>query len=272
MKERPLAHRTLALVVSITASVVLAVSLIAIVRYHFAEGRALVLVSAVYAAVGLASFQVPAKRAWLPWWVIPAGAILATLEVTSICLEQFIELPSPANAVVPASMEALIVLAASTAAVVGSARDTLLRGVACALVTVGLGMLLSVSTVLVLVAVRSASQPGMGPLLHLVSANATLHLTLPLGLACIVGSAAAAVSARTSRSQWRTSALVSLAGVAMFAAGVTLLVRAPSLPRAERPPLVVPGMALSALGLVLLPCILGRPQFPGHGPLPVAGR
>lgn len=258
MKRRLDAIRLLAGTVTIVGSAVLAVSLVAIFRYGLVEGRALALVSVAYIAVGLWSFHSPARRDWFPTWAIPTGVGLAGLEFTNICLEQFIGLPSPANAVVPASMMALLVLAASTAAVVASASDTLFRGILSAVMVVGIGMLLAVSAVLVFVGVRTAAQPNMVALLELTCENATMHLTLPLPLAAIVGSAAAAISAGASRYRLRTSALISLAGIAIFSAGVRLLVLAASLPRGERPPLVMPGMALSTLGLVFLPCILGR--------------
>ena len=237
---------------------VLAVSLVAVFGYGLVEGRALALVSVTYIAVGLWSFRLPARRGWFPLWVIPSGVALAGLEFTNICLEQFIGLPSPANAVVPASMMALLVLAASTAAIVASAGDSLFRGIVFAVLVVGLGMLLSVSAVLLFVAIRAASQPNEVALLELTCENATMHLTLPLLIAAIVGSVAAAVSASASRYQLRTSAFISLAGIAIFTVGVRILVLAASLPRVERAPLVMPGMALCTLGLVFLPCILGR--------------
>jgi hypothetical protein len=248
----------LAVIVSTVGGAVLAVSLLAIFQYGLVEGRALTLVGVTYVAVGLWSFRIPVRKGWLPPWAIPAGVIVAGLELTNISLEQFVGLPSPANAVVPASMMALMVLAASTAAVVASASNTLFRGIVSAVLVVDLGMLLSVSAVLLFVAVRATWQPHMVPLLKLTCENATMHLTLPPPFAAIVGSAAAAISAIASRYQRRIAALVSLAGIAVFAAGVSLLVLAASLPRAERPPFVMPGMALSTLGLVFLPCVLGR--------------
>jgi hypothetical protein len=81
---------------------------------------------------------------------------------------------------------------------------------------------------------------------------------LPLLVAAIAGSAAAAIAARASRRYTRAAAVISLAGIALFAVGVRFLVLAASLPRSERPQVVMPGMALAALGLVLVPCVIGR--------------
>jgi hypothetical protein len=183
---------------------------------------------------------------------------LAGLELTNVCLEQFVGLPSPANAVVPASMMALMVLAASITAVIASAGNPLFRGVVAAVVVIGLGMLLPVAAVLVFVVVRTEGRRSMVTLLELTCGSATMHLTLPLLVAAIAGSAAAAVAASASRRQARAAAVISLAGIALFAVGVRLLVLAASLPRAERPQVVMPGMALAALGLVLVPCVIGR--------------
>ena len=257
--RQPFAALTLlGTVLSVAGSAVLAVSLVASLQHGLVEGRVLALVSIAYVAVGLWGLRWPARGGWLPPWAVPAGVALGGLEFTNIYLEQFVGLPSPANAVVPASMMALIVLAASTAAVVASASYTLFRGIATAIVVVGVGMLLSVAVVLLFVAVRAASHPRMVPLLKLTCENATMHLTLPLLVAAIVGSAAAAISVSASRYQLRIAALISLAGIAVLAAGIRLLVLAASLPRPQRPSVVIPGMALSTLGLVLLPCVIGR--------------
>lgn len=257
MKQRLHTFTLLAAIVSIFGSAALAVSLIALLWYGLPEARALSIVGVAYVAAGLSCFRFR-PGPWLPAWVIPAGLGLAALELTNICLEQFIGLPSPANAVVPASMMALMVLSASAAAVVASAGSTLFRGTISAVIVLGLGILLSVSVVLVFVTLRAASQPNMVPLLALTCENATMHLTLPLLVAAVAGSAAAAISGATSGYQLRASVFISVGGIPLLVTGISLLVRAASLARAERPPLVMPGVALAALGLVLLPCILGR--------------
>ena len=187
-------------------------------------------------------------------WVAPVGFALAVLETTNIGLEQFVGLPSPANAVVPASMMALLVLFAATSAVVGSARHGPARGVASALLVLGLGMLLACAAVFAYGSSITPANPRA--FWTLMCRNATMHLTLAPLLALLVGSLAVAITNGIGRRAW----LVSLAAVPLFATGVVLLVHAASLPRAARPDYVMPGMAVSALALICLPCFLGRPS------------
>jgi len=237
---------------------IITVALIDLWRYDFAEARLVAAISLAYTIIALFGLRIRAVRDLFPRWVLGAGLTLAALAIINIALEQFIGLPSPANAVVPASMMALIVLFASTSAVVGSAAHGVLRGVACAVAVIGFGMLVSCAAILVY-AQRATTTNSEG-FSQLLLANTTLHLTAPLLVAAVVGLFAASIARQAAHHSVRMSVLTSLAALPLFSVGVGLLVYAASLPRSARPAFVMPGMAAAAMALVCLPSFLGRPR------------
>src|ERR1700730_18357519 len=133
----------LAAAVMAAATALSAVAVLTFWRYGIAEARIVACISLAYFAIGLVTLRFAIVGHVLATWVFPVGLALAALEITNIYLEQFVGLPSPANAVVPASMMALIVLFASTSAVVGSAGHRVARGAVSAVAVVALGMLVS---------------------------------------------------------------------------------------------------------------------------------
>ena len=235
----------------VPGTIVAIVAALAYRRYGIAEAATAGSVGVAYIAAGLLTF----RFAIVPPWVLPAGLALAALEITNISLEQFIKLPSPANAIVPASMMALLVLFASTSAVIGARRGAV-RGVMSAVMVLALGMSMSVAAAL-LFAERVATADPQG-LSRLMLANAAQHLTAAPVVALIVGFLAAALAAEATRH--RASMLISLAGVPLLVIGIALLVHAASLPRSHRPAFVMPGMAISAIALICAPCFLDRPR------------
>jgi len=225
-------------------------------RYGIAEARSVGCISLAYIVTGLFAFRFAIVGDVVASWVFPVGLALAALEFTNIYLEQFAGLPSPANAVVPASMMALIVLFASTSAVVGSARHNVSRGVVSAVAVIAFGMSMSCAAALVFAQRVATGNPeafSRGML-----ENAAMHLTLPLLLALVVSLLAVATSKEGARHPFRVSVLISLAGLPLLFIGVVLLVHAASLPRVDRPSFVLPGMAVSVIALICVPCFLGR--------------
>ena len=175
----------------------------------------------------------------VPRWVPLVAIAFGVAEFTNIALEQFIGLPSPWNAILPASAMGLIVLTAATVAV----RASLLSAV----IVIEGGMLLAASSALLWVGFRRRAE------LPLTLTNAASHLAILPFVAAIAG-AAAILLARNARLRL----LVSIAGVPLLATGVVLLVHMAGLPRPQRPPFVTSGFALCALGLVMLPCFTAR--------------
>ncbi len=220
-------HRTLlAAALTVAGPVVFMVAAVTFGRYGIAEARSVGCISLAYIVTGLFAFRFA------------------------------IVLPSPANAVVPASMMALIVLFASTSAVVGSARHNVSRGVVSAVAVIAFGMSMSCAAALVFAQRVATGNPeafSRGML-----ENAAMHLTLPLLLALVVSLLAVATSKEGARHPFRVSVLISLAGLPLLFIGVVLLVHAASLPRVDRPSFVLPGMAVSVIALICVPCFLGR--------------
>lgn len=250
-------NRTLlAATLAAAAGVAFVVAAVALRRYGIAEARNVAWISLAYIATGLFAFRFAVIRDVVASWVFPVGLALAALEITNICLEQFVGLPSPANAVVPASMMALIVLFASTSAVVGSAGHNVLRGVVSAVAGIALGMLVSCAAALVFAQSVATSNPEA--LSRVMLENTAMHLTLPLFLAVVVSLLAVAISKEGARHPFRVSLFISLAAFPLLFIGVVLLVHAASLPRVDRPSFVLPGMAVSVMALTCLPCLLGR--------------
>ncbi len=176
----------------------------------------------------------------MPRWVPLVTIAFGAFEFTNIALEQFVGLPAPWNAIVPASAMGVIVLTAATVAVRAS--------VVSAVIVLEGGMLLAASAALLWVALQRRVE------LALTLKNAVVHLAVLPFVAAIAGVGAIAVS-RVARGRLS----VSVAGVPLVLAGVLLLVHMSGLPRPQRPPWVIAGFALCAIGLVLLPCRFARP-------------
>jgi hypothetical protein len=174
----------------------------------------------------------------LPRWVLFATIAFGVVEFTNISLEQFVGLPAPWNAIIPASAMGLIVLTAATVAVRASVMN--------AVFVVEGGMFLAASGALLWVALQRQSE------LVLTFKNAATHLAILPFVAAIAGAGAIAVS-RVAHAR----GVVSLAGVPLVISGVLLLIHMSGLPRSQRPPFVLSGFGLCALGLVLLPCAAG---------------
>lgn len=189
----------------------------------------------------------------VPRWVLFAGIAFGLMELTNIALEQFVGLPAPWNAIIPATAMGLIVLTAAAVAVRAS--------VISAIIAIEGGMLFASLGALLWVTLQRRAE------LPLTMKNAAMHLALLPFVAAIAGGGAIAVS-RAARGRL----LVSIAGVPLIIGGVLLLVHMSGLPRPERPPFVMSGFGLCAAGLVLLPCAAasfnaeapGRPQRPGQ--------
>ena len=177
----------------------------------------------------------------VPRWVAVAAIAFGIVEFTNIALEQFVGLPAPWNAIVPASAMGLIVLTAATVGVRASV-------VSAVIVTEG-GMLLAASAALLWVALRRRAE------FSLTLTNAAMHLAILPFVTAIAAAAAIGVS-RIARARL----IVSVVGVPLVCAGVLFLVHMSGLPRPERPPFVLIGFVLCAIGLILLPCGLATPR------------
>ena len=177
----------------------------------------------------------------MPRWALFVAVAFGAMELTNIALEQFVGLPRPWNAIVPASAMGLIVLTAATVAVRASVMS--------AIVVIEGGMVLaSLGALLWVMLQRRAELP-------LTLLNAATHLALLPFVAAIAGAGAVAVSRIAHRRLF-----VSVAGVPLLVAGIALLVHMSGLPRPQRPPFVMSGFSLCAIGLVLLPCAVARSE------------
>ena len=176
-----------------------------------------------------------AGRMRVPRWVLFVGAAFCLIEFTNIALEQFVGLPAPWNAIVPATAMGVIVLTAAAVAV----RASLIS----AILAIEGGMLFASLGALLWVALQRRAE------VPLTVMNAATHLALLPFVAAIAGGGAIAISRAA-----HGGLLVSVAGVPLLIGGVLLLVHMSRLPRPERPPFVISGFGLCAIGLVLLPC------------------
>ncbi len=104
------------------------------------------------------------SRMHFPRWVLFAAVAFGAMEFTNISLEQFVGLPVPWNAIVPASAMGLIVLTAATVAVRASVMN--------AVIVVEGGMLLAASGAVLWVALQRSSE------LTLTLKNAATHLAI----------------------------------------------------------------------------------------------
>ena len=181
----------------------------------------------------------------VPRWVAVVACAFGAVELTNIALEQFIGLPRPWNAIVPASAMGLIVLTAATVAV----RASLISAV----IVIEGGMLFASSGALLWVALQRPAE------MTLTLMNAATHLAILPFVAAVAGGAAIAVSRLAHR-----RLLTSVAGVSLLVGGVLLLVHMSGLPRPQRPPFVMSGFALCSIGLVLLPCAVAPPNASGE--------
>jgi hypothetical protein len=218
-----------------------------------------------YLIFGLALVRVIYLRRALPAWTLIAALALAVLEICNVYLEQFVGLASPANAIVPASFMATMVLTASIVAVL-AASDGLGRGVFSSVVTIGAAMLVAVTSILIAVRIRVNGPAFADATLISTVSNASLHLTLPLFVALLAGTLAAAASIWAMSRGRQFCVMLSFAAVPALIVGVGLLVHAAGLPRNQRPPLVTAGMGACAIGLAVLPTFLAQKRRVGPTP------
>jgi hypothetical protein len=246
----------LAVALTAPAAAILVLAAATFQRFGMPEARTVAGITLAYLAGGFFGVRLSRRPDVVPSWVVPVGLTLAVLETINIGLERFVGLPSPANAIVPASMMGLIVLFASTSAIVGSAGHAPSRGVLGAIMVIALGMLVACAAALVLA--QRAAGAETEAFWRLMFDNTAMHLTLPPLLALVVSVLAVSISKGAARYSARILVSMSLAALPLLLIGVALLAHAASLPRAARPPLVSSGMGLSALALVCLPCFLAR--------------
>jgi hypothetical protein len=182
------------------------------------------------------------RRMRVPRWVLLVAIAFGVVELTNIALEQFVGLAAPWNAIVPATAMGLIVLTAAVVAV----RASVIAGV----IAIEGGMLFASLGALLWVALHRQAE------LPLTVMNAALHLTFLPFLAAIAGFAAVVVSRLAHGRRF-----VSATGVPLLVVGALLLVHMSDLPRSKRPPWVMSGFGLCALGLVLLPCAVAPSEL-----------
>jgi hypothetical protein len=227
----------------------LAISVYALLTHRMLSAIYLAAASVPYIALGVGGLRgriAPRPDAGV---IVGVGFTLAIIECGNIILEEFFPLSPPANAIVPASAMGAMILAAAVPAVLVSSSRGAQEGIIASVFAVGIGMVISCAVALVLIVAWSSD-------LSRGLTNATMHLILPLIVAAAVGALAALCVVHPLG--MRMLGILSLAGSLFLVSGIYLLVRAASLPRHERPGLVLPGMLLSALGLTLLPSILAR--------------
>ncbi len=184
----------------------------------------------------------------LPSWTVAAAAILAFVELCNVYLEQFVGLASPANAIVPASFMAAMVLTASVVSVLAAPSGNH-RGVFSGVTTIGASMLMAVTIILIAVRIRGGEPAAAEALWNTTVINTITHLTLPLIVALVAGTVSAITSTLALSHGRRVCVLLSVAAVPLIVGGVVVLVRAAVLPRSDRPPLVMVGMFTFALGI-----------------------
>src|SRR5437868_2808314 len=139
-RPRPL---LLAASLSVTGASVFAITVAASAPDRIIETSKVAAISLAYVCAGAVAFSSRSVGESIGNWVLPAGLSLAALEITNIWLEQFVGLSAPANAIIPASMMGIIVLFASTSAVVASAGYPSRRGVISAVIVVAVGMIVA---------------------------------------------------------------------------------------------------------------------------------
>jgi hypothetical protein len=219
----------------------------------------LVLFAAAYLMFGLALLWMNRLRRMLPTWTAAAAVVLAVVELCNVYLEQFVGLASPANAIVPASFMAAMVLTASVVAVL-AAPSGIHCGVFSSVVTIGASMLMAVTIIIVTVRIRGGEPAAAEVLWNATVNNAITHLTLPLIVALFAGAVSAITSTFALSYGRRVCVLLSVTAVPLIVGGVAVLVRAAALPRSDRPPLVMLGMFTCAFAIAVLPSFLARKE------------
>lgn len=236
---------------AIAALIMLTLSIAAVLRGDQA-GLMLAAISAVYFVVSVVAFR-RGRCEWLTSAFMTCAAILAAIEIANLSLEEFTTLRPPLDALVPASaMAAVVVISATCASVLAVSRGP---------VVATMGAVLMVATAMAIMAATALLIAAIWPRalsMHATMSNAATHLALPLIVAAFAGAIAAVAAQVSARYATTISAAMSLLGLLLAAAGISLLVRASALQRSERPPLVMPGMLLAALGLSLVPSLIAR--------------
>ncbi len=178
------------------------------------------------------------------------GLLLAALETANIVAEHFLSLRSPASHIVPASAMGLMILCFATSAAIEASSRGIIRSILAAVLTAVVGMTLSCSIGIILIAVKTPEFLGQA------ISNATTHVIVGPIIAVVVGLIAGSMTLIATSIKRGVLLSIAIGDGIMIAAGVQLLVTAASLPRDERPPLVSAGMLLCALGLAILPSLI----------------
>ena len=231
-------------------------TLMALAAYALIQGStASVLLMAAcvpYLAVGTKAIRQPLMNLPVPGVAVAVGGALAIVECTNIVLEEFISLQPPANAIAPASAMGLIVLAAAVSAALVTSSFGIRAGILTAIASVAFGMVVSCAIALLLIVLLGPHRESLD--LSQEVTNAATHLVAPVLVAAGIG-AVTGLYVRAFRSR-RALAAIAAGGLVVLALGIFLLVRAASLRRSDRPPLVVSGMLLSTMGITMLPGLL----------------
>src|ERR1700686_1967606 len=106
----------------------LAISIYAFLTLRQYSAIYLAAASIPYIAVSLSGMR--GKIRPLPGLIVGVGFVFAAIECTNIVLEEFVGLAAPANAIVPASAMAAMILAAAVSAVVVSSSRGIRDGIA----------------------------------------------------------------------------------------------------------------------------------------------
>ncbi len=168
----------------------------------------------------------------------------------SLTVESLADLPSPLNAIVPATeMGVMVVLfgAAATLTLRRSRSVTLALLAAVWSAVVGMSLVCAWGLLLQLAVLQSRGQGSLGNTVD----SAIQHMVIAPIVAVAI---AATLLHRSSRP--RAKLALALLDIVLVTAGIGLLVFAASLERAERPPFVVAGMLLTAAALASAPAVL----------------
>jgi hypothetical protein len=178
--------------------------------------------------------------------------LLGLIGAVNITVENFVSLPGPLAAIVPATAMAFMVIAFALGAILamrrsGSIALALLASIWAAVV----GMVITCAYGFVLNLATIASS--------LVVANTISSASTHMLVAPVVALSVGTVAILAARISWslgrRATFMLALIELALFVLGVTALVFAASLQRQERPPFVMSGMLATALALTCLPAL-----------------
>jgi hypothetical protein len=208
-----------------------------------------------YVLAGVALYRV---RPPVPVWTLVGALALAALEGINVAVEHLLPMHWPVAVVGGGSLAALV-LAASLSGVLAARSGYPTSAALAGVLVVGTGLLVS-STLISggAVVARLLAGPSRNAALAVTLGNAQLHVLVPPVGAAGVAAVAAVTARRVER--WGREAQVGISAVAaaVLAAGVVMIAHGTHLPRQARPPWIAPGMVVSAVALVVLPCAVYR--------------